>query len=1022
MSEELSAKQLEKKLKKEAEKKAKLEKLKAKQEKQALMQGQQGSKKKKEKDVKERVAEPEFVDTTVPGEKKDMSQPMLSTYKPMAVEAGWYAWWKKQGYFKPEVYGDPAENKKGAYVIPIPPPNVTGSLHLGHALTVAVQDALTRWKRMHGYAALYVPGCDHAGISTQAVVEKRLMKERKVTRHELGREKFLDEVWKWKEQYGNRIYEQFMRLGASNDWDRVKFTLDQDLSEAVTEAFVRLYEDGRISRGSRLVNFCGKLNTVLSNEEVDNKEIEGGTYLSVHGHPKSEYKFGMFLHFAYKVVGNEDEEIVVATTRPETILGDSGVAINPLDERYKKFHGKKLKHPFSEREIPIVLDEKAEMDKGTGAVKVTPAHDPTDFEIGKRHGLEFINILNDDNTINENGGEFEGVPRFEARERVIEALKSKGLYRKEEKHAMTIPICSRSGDIIEPRIKMQWFMDCSELAERAIKAVKDGDLKIFPKEQEKNYFHWLENIREWCLSRQLWWGHRIPAYLIKSKVIPEEWVVGRNEEECVLKVMKKYNVVRDEFELKQDEDVLDTWFSSGLWPMSIMGWPKKTKDFETFYPNSLLETGQDILFFWVIRMIMFGLYFTDQVPFKQVFLHPMVRDAHGEKMSKSKGNVVDPLDVIEGITLQEMQKRIEMGNLAEKEVERAKKVQEIDFPNGISCCGTDALRFGLCSYITPGGTINLDVLRIEGYKKFCNKIWNAVKFSLNKFGDDFVPEEEFKITGNESLVDKWILSRLNKTCLEVDKNFNEYNFMNVTSLIHSFWLYSLCDIYIESVKFNLENSQSKNVLFFCIEKGLQLLHPFMPFVTEELFQRLPKRKNNKIESICISSFPTHKSEFDFKIEEEEFDFILSIIKGCRSLISDYKITSNPKIFIKSNQNQILSKNKSLIINLVKELADISFTDEIPSGCAVFNINANSSIFLLIKGVVDIKSEIEKANEKISSIQIQLNKLNEIINHSSYDTKASQETKSANQKKIQDFNSEISILEESIKNYLNIDSK
>uniref|UniRef100_A0A182UYH9 Valine--tRNA ligase n=1 Tax=Anopheles merus TaxID=30066 RepID=A0A182UYH9_ANOME len=632
-------------------------------------------------------------------------------------------------------------NPKGQFVMVIPPPNVTGSLHLGHALTNAIEDAITRWHRMKGRTTLWVPGCDHAGIATQVVVEKKLWREHKQTRHDLGREKFIDKIWQWRNEKGDRIYHQLKKLGSSFDWDRACFTMDPKLCKAVTEAFVRMHEMGMIYRSSRLVNWSCTLRSAISDIEVDKVEVSGRTQLSIPGYA-DKVEFGVLVSFAYKVIGSESDEIVVATTRVETMLGDTAVAVHPKDTRYQHLHGKFVQHPFCDRKLPIVCDEFVEMAFGTGAVKITPAHDPNDYDVGKRHNLPFITIFSDDGIIVGDYGSFTGMKRFDARKAILAALQEKGLYRDTKDNPMVVPVCSRSKDIVEPLIKPQWYVKCSEMAANATEAVRTGALAITPDVHKKIWYHWMDEIRDWCVSRQLWWGHRIPAYQVvfkdpakAPKNLSDEnlWFVGRTEAEALSKAASTLKVDKALISMKQDEDVLDTWFSSGLFPFSVFGWPDNTDDLKLFYPTTLLETGHDILFFWVARMVFFGQTLLGKLPFKEVFLHPMVRDAHGRKMSKSLGNVIDPMDVITGISLEGLHKQLYDSNLDPREIEKAKAGQKQDYPNGIPECGTDALRFALCAYMTQARDINLDIQRVQGYRFFCNKLWNATKFALMYF-------------------------------------------------------------------------------------------------------------------------------------------------------------------------------------------------------------------------------------------------------------------------------------------------
>ncbi|CAG8433537.1 6732_t:CDS:10 [Ambispora gerdemannii] len=893
--------------KNEAKRKEKMAKFLAKQEKlkAATTTSSEGSKKEKAK-TKKALESQEYVENTPEGEKKDMSRPMATAYNPRAVESAWYAWWEKEGYFKPELTADGKPKSAGLFVVPIPPPNVTGSLHIGHGLTIAIQDSLVRWNRMLGKTVLYNPGVDHAGISTQSVVEKKLWIESKKTRHDLGREEFIEEIWKWKNLYGHKITVQLKRLGGSYDWNRSAFTLDEKLSKAVIETFCRLQEEGIIYRATRLINWCVRLNTALSNLEVENKELSGRTFLSVPGYSADEkFEFGVLTSFAYPVE-DSDEKLVIATTRPETMLGDTAIAVHPQDPRYKHLHGKYVVHPFNGRRLPIITDDVfVDMEFGTGAVKVTPAHDFNDYEVGKRHNLEFINILNDDGTVNENGAQFEGMKRFHVRRAIIDALKEKGLYVESKANPMTVPCCAKSGDIIEPLLKPQWWVNCSSMASEAIKVVRDGKLRIRPSTSEGDWFRWLENIRDWCISRQLWWGHRIPAYFVNIEGMQQDqsvdtyWVSGRTLEEAAQKAKKKFPDVQ--FTLEQDPDVLDTWFSSGLWPFSIFGWPEQTNDLSLFYPTSLLETGWDILFFWVARMVMLGIKLTGQIPFSEVFCHAMIRDAHGRKMSKSLGNVIDPVDVMEGISLERLHAKLYEGNLDPREIEKAKTGQKADYPNGIPECGTDALRFTLCSYSTnEARDINLDISLLESNRRFCNKLWNATRFALMKLGDDFKPQATFQKTGRESLAERWILHKLNVAVIETNQALHERNFKEATRVVQAFWRDSLCDVYIEWIKpffsadADLEHQRSaQDTLYTCLEAGLKLLHPFMPFVTEELYQRLPRRLGDNIPTIVKSQYPLEQSEYDDPKADNEFEVILSACTTARGLIDKYKKQTNP---------------------------------------------------------------------------------------------------------------------------------
>ncbi|CAK9135223.1 unnamed protein product [Ilex paraguariensis] len=717
----------EKKKKKEEKAREKeLKKLKAAQKAEAAkLQAQQGSsasKTSKKKNLKRDAGEenPEdYADPVTPfGEKKRLSSLMAKAYNPSAVENSWYAWWEKSGFFVTD-----NKSSKPPFTIVLPPPNVTGALHIGHALMAAIEDTIIRWRRMSGYNTLWVPGMDHAGIATQVVVEKKIMRERRLTRHDVGRERFVSEVWNWKNEYGGTILKQLRCLGASLDWSReariqkyhckfdpildICFTMDDKRSKAVTEAFVRLYNEGLIYRDLRLVNWDCVLRTAISDIEVEHVEIKDRTLLKVPGY-ENPVEFGVLTSFAYPLEGNLGE-LVVATTRVETMLGDTAIAIHPDDQRYSHLHGKFAIHPFNGRKLPIVCDAiLVDPEFGTGAVKITPAHDPNDFEVGKRHNLDFINVFTDDGKINSNGGmEFSGMPRFKAREAVTAALQEKGLYRGSKANEMRLGLCSRTSDVLEPLIKPQWYVNCNVMAKQALDAVMNDESKkmeIIPKQYAAEWKRWLENIRDWCISRQLWWGHRIPAWYVtldddelkELGVYNDHWVVARNEEDAMLEASRMFDGKK--FQMSQDPDVLDTWFSSGLFPLSVLGWPEDTEDLKAFYPTSVLETGHDILFFWVARMMMLGIKLGGDVPFRKVYLHPMIRDAHGRKMSKSLGNVIDPVEVISGITLGGLHKRLDEGILDPTELKIAKEGQVKDFPNGIPECGADALRFALVSY------------------------------------------------------------------------------------------------------------------------------------------------------------------------------------------------------------------------------------------------------------------------------------------------------------------------------------
>lgn len=1040
----------------------KLAKNKGKKKKEKPTWNQPGEGKKKKDDSKKKptsLPKPEFVNTTPKGEKKDLSQtPMADAYHPEAVEAAWQDWWEASGFYSCDPAEAAGKSDDEKFVMVIPPPNVTGSLHLGHALTAAVEDTLTRWHRMLGHSTLYIPGTDHAGIATQSIVEKMIMKQSNLTRHDLGREEFVKKVWEWKAEYGNRITTQLRRLGSSVDWSRERFTMDDMCSKAVVEAFNRFHEDGLLYRAQRLGNWSCALKSAISEIEVDYKELEGRTFLEVKTHkgssndPKGRYEFGVLTSFAYPIE-DSDEKLVVATTRLETMLGDGAVAVHPEDPRYKHLHGKFVVHPFNGRRIPIICDAQlVDMAFGTGAVKITPAHDPNDYECGKRHNLEFITVLTLDGAINHNGSQFEGMMRYDARIAVEEALKEKGLYIGKEPNKMRLGLCSRSGDILEPMITPQWYVNCNGMAKRATDVVRNGELKIVPADHEKTWFHWLDNIRDWCVSRQLWWGHQIPAWFATKKgetgVLKtdmksnDRWVVARSEEDAYAKAEKLLGCSRDEIVLERDEDVLDTWFSSGLFPFSVMGWPEKTGDLEAFYPTSLLETGCDILFFWVARMVMMGLHLTDKLPFHTVYLHAMVRDKEGRKMSKSLGNVIDPLEVISGCTLDTLLSKLEGGNLPPKEVVRAKKDQQADFPDGIPECGSDALRFGLLAYTVQGKDVNLDMKRVVGYRMFCNKLWNATKFAL-QFVSDFQPTpnilEELMGSGKMAVRDKFIISRLMACCETVNDCFTNYKFGDAQQAAYSFWMNDVCDVYLELIKPVVYDTSDENkdnrwvaqaALWIAIEAGLKILHPMMPFVTEELWQRLPGRGtlgDSEPESIMLAKFPECNEAYKNLECEESMETTMNIVRACRSLRQQYNIPNKvlTHYFVKmvSGQPEEAAKSQIDDIKTLGKAAtvDINLGEEaIPKSVGIVVVDESTTVLMDIKGLVDYAAEIKKLEKQLSKTTGPMEQLETKMAAPGYEDNVSDEVKATNSERIDGLKKKAADIEKAILNFKNLD--
>mmetsp|Transcript_63371 Transcript_63371/g.136300 ORF Transcript_63371/g.136300 Transcript_63371/m.136300 type:complete len:1062 (+) Transcript_63371:169-3354(+) len=944
------------------------------------------SKEKKEAKAKEKAAAAPVVQVpeTPEGEKKDVSIPIATAYDPTVVEKAWGSWWEKKGFFTPDpkVAKNAMDGKK--FIMVIPPPNVTGSLHLGHALTCAIEDSLTRWHRMCGNVALWVPGTDHAGIATQSVVEKLLYKKEKLTRHDLGRDKFLERVWDWKRKNGDRICSQLRRIAASVDWTRESFTMDPKLGRAVEAAFIRFHDQGLIYRDNRLVNWCPHLRTALSDLEVDHEDIPGKTLLDIPGFD-GKAEVGVLCEFKYKLKGSEDS-LIVATTRLETMLGDTAVAVHPDDDRYKAFVGKALEHPFfADRKMVVIADSMVDREFGTGCVKITPAHDPNDFKAGQRHGLEQINIFNEDGHINNIGGPFAGQHRFKARQTVEEALKEKGLWVGKKSHAMRLGLCSRSKDIIEPYLKPQWWMNCQDLAAKSVKALREGDLKIKPEMHHQTWYHWLENIQEWCISRQLWWGHRIPAYkVVKPPQEKEMWFVGTSAAEATKKAEAKLGVKG--VEVVQDEDVLDTWFSSGLFPFSVFGWPdvESNEDLDAFFPTSLLETGHDILFFWVARMVMMSIGLTGKLPFHTVYLHAMVRDAHGRKMSKSLGNVIDPIEVIDGITLAELQQKLTEGNLPEKEVAKAKAGQALDFPDGIPQCGADALRFGLLAYTLQGRNVNLDINRVVGYRHFCNKVWQGVSFGLRYWPEGYKFPGHLLVNETYAWEDKWILSRLAACADKTNQAFEKYEFANATTATYSFFLYEFCDVYLELLKPRFygeaadeattrDREVARGTLYVCLDWALRLMHPLLPYLTEELYQRLPPSPA-KHESITIAPYPTNVIGWFNPSIEKEMEVVSEIARHFRSQKTSmgFAPSARPAGFVRHSNAEWAKRLTGLTTRLsrmgqVGEVQVLAVDAATPKGVLQDVVDQECFIFTEVTGL-DLSAELTKLQKKVTSAE------------------------------------------------------
>ncbi|MBI5056350.1 MAG: valine--tRNA ligase [Nitrospirae bacterium] len=857
-------------------------------------------------------------------------------YEPKDIEKKWYDFWIENEYFRAE-----GKSEKPPYCIVIPPPNVTGSLHIGHALDITLQDIMIRWKRMSGFNTLWLPGTDHAGIATQNVVEKDLQKQG-TDRHALGREKFIEKVWEWKKLYGGTIINQLKSMGASCDWSRERFTLDEGLSKAVREVFVRLYEEGLIYRGEYLINWCPRCHTALSDLEVEHEDKQGKLYYI-------KYNFA-----------DQDGHITVATTRPETYLGDTAVAVNPEDERYKHLIGKMVRLPIINRDIPIIADEFVDASFGTGAVKVTPAHDPNDFEMGKRHNLPFINLLTGDGKMTEEAGPYKGQDRFECRKNVLKDLEDLGHLEKVTDHAMAIGHCYRCKTIVEPYLSNQWFVKIKPLAEEAMKAVKEGQVKIIPTGWENSYFDWMENIKDWCISRQIWWGHRIPVWYCKECA---EVIVSR-ETPSACKCGSK--------ELVQDEDVLDTWFSSALWPFSTLGWPEDTDDLKTFYPTSVLITGFDILFFWVARMMMMGLKFMKEEPFRHVYIHALIRDAEGQKMSKSKGNVVDPLKMTE-------------------------------------LYGTDAFRFTLAAYAAQGRDIKFSEQRVEGYRHFLNKIWNVARFISMNVTEGEETSLSIKVK-NLSLADRWILSRLSVVCADVNKSLEEYRFNDASSALYQFIWHELCDWYVELIKPELysENADSKkaaiSTLVHVYEVSLALLHPFMPFITEEIWQQLPCKRHD--DSLCIRQYPSAEEGIEDKTAEEKLNIVMDAVTAIRNIRGELNLSPSLElqalIRASNNAEATLNENITYIAKLAKA-KDIKISSDIQAPKhAATAIKPAFEIFVPLEGLFDFDAEISRLNKERRKIEEDIQFVDRKLRNEAFISKAPQAVVEENKNKYNDY--------------------
>ena len=891
---------------------------------------------------------------------------MDKTYQPHAIETSWYQTWEQNNYFAPQGSGEP-------YTIMIPPPNVTGSLHMGHGFNNAIMDALIRFRRMQGRNTLWQPGTDHAGIATQMVVERQLGAQG-VSRHDLGREKFLEKVWEWKEQSGGTITRQIRRLGSSVDWSRERFTMDEGLSAAVQEAFVRLHDDGLIYRGKRLVNWDTKLHTAISDLEVENHDEKGNLwnlrYPLADGKRTAE---GM-------------DYLIVATTRPETMLGDAAVAVNPNDERYQSLIGSFVELPLVGRLIPIIADDYCDPEFGTGCVKITPAHDFNDYEVGKRHNLPLINIFDKNAAVLERAqvfnldgslnlavnpdlpGRYAGLDRFEARKQIVEAFDQLGLLESIDDHALKVPKGDRSGTIIEPWLTDQWYVSTKPLAEKAIAAVEEGQIQFVPKQYENMYFSWMRDIQDWCISRQLWWGHRIPAWYDDAGRV----YVGRNEAE----VRAKHNL--GEANLRQDEDVLDTWFSSGLWTFSTLGWPEQTEFLKTFHPTDVLVTGFDIIFFWVARMIMMSLHLTGQIPFKTVYVHGLVRDGQGQKMSKSKGNVLDPLDIVDGISLDELLEKRTGGLMQPKMAEKIAKQTKAEFPEGIASYGTDALRFTFCSLASTGRDIKFDMGRVEGYRNFCNKLWNAANFVIEN-----TDNQDTGINGEAvdlSPVDRWIISALQRCEQEVTRQLDAFRFDLATQALYEFVWDEYCAWYLELVKPVLwdENAPAerqrgtRRTLIRVLEVILRLAHPFMPFITEEIWQRIKTQAGKQGDTLMLQPWPlANESRID-AAAEADIEWVKQLMLGVRQIRGEMKISMAKRIdIIVQNANAEDLRRLSDFEPLLNKLAKLESVRVLAGGeeapMSATTLVGEMQVLVPMAGLIDKDAELARLDKEIQRL-------------------------------------------------------
>ena len=912
----------------------------------------------------------------------------MNKYQPQDIETAWYEKWEAANYFAPSGNGQP-------FSIAIPPPNVTGTLHMGHAFQHSLVDSLIRYRRMKGDRTLWQMGTDHAGISTQMLVTEKLAAQG-VKPSDLGREAFLEKAWEWKEESGGSISKQLRRLGASLHWETERFTLDEGLSKAVLEVFVRLHEDGLIYRGKRLVNWDPVLKTSISDLEVESEEENGHLW-----------------HFKYPLVDNPGQFLVVATTRPETMLGDTAVAVHPDDERYKALVGKRVALPLTDRTIPVIADHYVDQEFGTGCVKITPAHDFNDYDVGRRNGLELINILNDDASLNDAVPlRYQGLDRYNARKMVVADLEALGLLERIEDHKMMVPRGEKSGVVVEPYLSDQWFVKTKPLAEPAIAAVENGNIEFIPKNYENTYYSWMRDIQDWCISRQQWWGHRIPAWYDEADNV----YVGRSETE----VRKNHNLT-DEYALRQDEDVLDTWFSSALWTFSTLGWPDKTEDLETFHSTDVMVTGHDIITFWVSRMIMMTLKFMDEVPFKMVYVTGLVTDAEGQKMSKSKGNGLDPLDIIDGIGLEELVAKRTANMLQPKMAKKIEKSTRKEFPDGISAYGTDALRFTFYSIATRSRTIRFDMNRVDGYRNFCNKLWNASNFAfintLEHVDDNFMTAD-----ANINVVDRWITSELQRTISAVNLAMETHRYDLAAKAIYEFVWDQFCDWYLELSKpiLNSEDSSAESLLgtrrtlLTTLETVLRLSHPFLPFMTEEIWQQIPAGVRDSGATIMLQPFPEQDTSLIDVEVEAEVAWIKSVVTATRNIRGEMDISFAKQIpVLFQNGNAVdksrLEHNESLLQFLIKPESLTWLEADAQAPVSATSLVGDMQVLVPMSGLIDKDAEIQRLDKEIDRKEKDKQRAEGKINNPGFVAKAPAEVVQKEKDKVIELGSAITQL-------------